>query len=243
MDSFFSKMVTLGLDFHVSAITTDSSIHSELGNFIGDPQILSRETWNLQGAFAQLVQPTRNIVTLNTGFEATIAALSGEKLNTINKGFLREEALLVIVFVSDKEDASSVNVHEVETTLNRLKPFDRKQGWMFHSISPHASGCGKSIAIKVNQLAMLSGGLSSNYCDSVGASLADIVETSIEVVTEIPLHSSTSINTVRLTVNGVLVPRDSKNGWEYYAANHSIRFYGSAVPAADTIIKLTQASN
>ncbi len=241
MDSFFSKIVTLGLDFHVAAITTDSAAQNELGHFIGNPNILDRETWNLQSAFSQLVQPIENIVTVNTGFDAILSALSWEKLMTVNKNFLREDALLVVIFVSDKEDASVSDLQEVEATLNRLKPSDKKQGWIFHSISPNEAGCGKSIATKVKQLAIISNGINSDYCDSTESSLLNIRDASIEVVTEIPLLVSTNVDTVSIAVNSVLVPRDVNNGWSYYAANHSIRFYGSAVPAADTIIKLTQS--
>ncbi|MCB0347769.1 MAG: hypothetical protein KDD37_02995 [Bdellovibrionales bacterium] len=240
MDSFFSKIVSIGLDFHIAAITTNTDDPAHLGNIIGSPSVLDRETWDLQTAFSQLIQPSPISAEANKSFDALTRALSFEKLSKENKNFLREEALLVIIVVSDKADESLTASVEVQEVLDRMKPAGSKQGWILHSIVPDIEGCGKSIANHTILLSQITEGASPSYCDPTEMALREIRDLSLRVATELPLSLSIDHTKIEVSVNDTLVPKSSINGWDYYEKNHSIRFYGSAIPATDTIIKIIE---
>jgi hypothetical protein len=117
-----------GFDMHAAVITADmdgaycSAAQSELcgGRFFNgfvtnnDPDYLNKLQNNITGVG---VNGSGN----ESLFDATIAALSPPLSTTDNKGFLRDTAQLVIIFLTDAEDQSSLPVSEFIKSLKALK--------------------------------------------------------------------------------------------------------------------------
>jgi hypothetical protein len=239
MDAVFSKMISLRLDFRMAAITMDmrpTIPHSE-GRLLGDPQVLDLDTWNLQESFSKLVQPALNDLAEVRAFDALDASLSYQNLQGIHT-FLREDAVLAVIFVSDKRDASTILIEQMQEVLNRYKPKFKKQSWVSHSL---LTGCGLSNSPSLKQFSEFSGGIHLDTCKGISDALEKFQQRNLEIVTEISLQPSINPAQLRVTVNGVVVPNQIEDGWIYHPESHGIRFYGSAQPAADAIVKVQTA--
>ena len=102
----FISWLTGGLvDFRIAITTTDMDATGAQGAFIGNPKVLDQNTPNLTAAF----QANVNVGTTGSGDEkglgASEAALSPAMLTGANAGFLRSDARLYVVYVTDEEDS------------------------------------------------------------------------------------------------------------------------------------------
>ena len=83
--------------------------------------LLTPDTEDPQHIFAEMVAVGIDGSGIEMGLEAAYAALSDPLVNTANIGFLREEASLSLIFVSDEEDHSPLAPHEYTTFFTELK--------------------------------------------------------------------------------------------------------------------------
>ncbi len=72
-----------------------------------------------------------------------------------------------------------------------------------------------------------------SVCDvSYAHALEAIQKKIVELGTQFYLTGVPVVSTIRVGVNGAVIPQDSLNGWTYNAAANSIVFHGGAVPGA-----------
>jgi hypothetical protein len=111
--SFITWFVEGNVDYHIAITTTDDGndpvnvTGAARGAFVGDVITSDMEQDEAEDAFRDQV----NVGTSGTGMEvglktAYLALTDEDLLDGPNQGFLREEAELSIVFVSDEEDSS-----------------------------------------------------------------------------------------------------------------------------------------
>jgi hypothetical protein len=107
--TFIDLIVETRADFRIAIVSTDMVNPNESGRFLAkpnNPKILSANTSNLRTIFSENVR----LGTMGDGFEkglaAIKAALSPPLIDNQNAGFLRPEAVLAVVLVSDEEDCS-----------------------------------------------------------------------------------------------------------------------------------------
>ncbi|HVO31005.1 MAG TPA: hypothetical protein VMV18_09725, partial [bacterium] len=116
-ESFIHYFVDLHLDFHMGITTTDTLQTATTegnttyqpgpqGAFVGNPALLTSATQNLTGDFQANVNVGINGWRVERGLEAARMALSPAMLNGANAGFLRPNAVLAIILVSDEDDQS-----------------------------------------------------------------------------------------------------------------------------------------
>jgi uncharacterized protein (TIGR03382 family) len=103
-DAFMDTFLELEYDFRVAI--TDMDYETHRGTFLGSPPVITPETADLVEVFRANAQVGTFGSGTEKGFESARAALSDAKLETVNEGFFREEALLAIIFVSDEDDQS-----------------------------------------------------------------------------------------------------------------------------------------
>ncbi|MEN0058013.1 MAG: hypothetical protein AAGB31_04210, partial [Bdellovibrio sp.] len=83
------------------------------------------------------------------------------------------------------------------------------------------------------------GGVAESICTTdLSVALSNIRARVYQVLTDFKLSSTPVISSIVVQINGVSIPRSSVDGWDYIASGNLIRFYGSAVPAADASIKV-----
>ncbi len=118
-----------------------------------------------------------------------------------------------------------------QTCLNTLDPNNQ---------SNPGSAIGRKIGQRYKQLADLTGGTQNSLCQSFDTSL-DNISDSIEGLSDASfvLAKTPVLSSIRLLVDGVLVPQSATEGWSYIAATKTIKINGSVYkPAAGASIKL-----
>tara|TARA_B100001248_G_C27399566_1_gene468969 strand:+ start:8121 stop:9068 length:948 start_codon:yes stop_codon:yes gene_type:complete len=253
ISSTMDALYATKLDFHMSVVTTD--MRSSLsypdylkadGRLIGDVKVLKNSTPNIEQEFADMIRAGTNGSTVERGLDAIYRALSEPRLSNENAGFLREDALLAIIVVSDEDDSSAQSSSDMIDFLNTLKPeFSYgNQAWVmnFIGVTELSSTCTtlnqySSPGLEYMSLVDYSGGKSSTICTAdLRDALFNVRERIVQILTEFRLKKQPDLETLTVYVNGSILVNDSNNGWTYNAENNSIVFHGDGVPAADAVI-------
>lgn len=267
MAAFLSVAVREGVDYHLGVTTTGiepspSSWASCPGGAFGgeagrlfpvdnsSPRVITPITPGAAGLFANNVR-VGICHWSEQGLEAAYRALSPPLVtsaddpstplpNDGNAGFLREEAKLAIVIVSDEDDQSQRPVSFYETFFRALKGNDADQlilsaivGPEDLSSCPSASGSGSRYIALANAL----GGVVESICTPDWTlSLERLSHSAFGLRRSFRLSGVPSdVAAIRVDVNGLQV----LSGWSYDAAQQSVVFEESAVPPAGSVIDVT----
>jgi hypothetical protein len=160
--------------------------------------------------------------------------------NDGNGGFLREDAKLAIIFLSDEEDFSSQPVSFYETYFLALKGNDKSKlsinaitGPMDLSTCPTSSSSGS----RYMRLAEATGGVVESICTpNWAASLEKLSNSAFGPNRRFTLSEEPADSTrIVVTVDGVQVT----TGWQYEAGSNSILFERTAAPPPGSLIEVT----
>ena len=137
--SFFQRAIQLNTDYHMAVVTTDMDNAKESGNFQsrnGAPKIITPSVTNPVQAFSDDVQ----LGTMGSGIEKGLAAVHAAltppllKDPAANAGFLRDQAKLVVIAVSDEDDQSSGTVDFYVDWLKNIKGFHNADMMSFSAV-------------------------------------------------------------------------------------------------------------
>lgn len=235
------------LDYRVAVTTMDLGGGTANGKFVGTPAVLPFYTSNLGQVLANRVRLGEN-GGLEEGLGAMYAALTSPNIDGPNAGFLRQNALLSVIFLSNEEDHSSSR--DYETFLNGLKPAlpSGARSWIanFIGVLPGDTSCQTSDwgyfspGSKYKALADASGGRSENICTgSLSSAVSNIRKRIMEIITEYSLGDRTANeSTIKVYLNGELVPKDDVNGWTFVESRNTIIFHGSYLPLVGSLIRV-----
>jgi hypothetical protein len=227
-----------GMDYHIVVVTTDMRAGGNGGIFVGSPKVLTNTTPNLSSVLSTRIQQGM------LGSDLERGLLSIETALTHETGFLRDDALLAILSLSNEDDYSDGNTADYKAYFDKLKPkFNGvTQAWLVNFIGVPSldsncttalDGIYKEPGLRWIDLANYSGGLSQPICDTTLASAVNnIRQRIVEVLTEFALGRKPVIGSIVVKVNGNAVPESTTNGWEYIPDGNRIRFHGTAVPGA-----------
>jgi hypothetical protein len=256
MGLFVDAMNQTGLDYHLAVTTMDMSSSGAKGKFVaaaGTPLVLTSQTPNLTSILQQRIRLGGSGSPVERGLEAMKAALSSPLASATgyNSGFLRKDALLVVVFLSNEDDQSASM--DYGAFLDEVRPplaLTGERSWLaqFMGVTDGDSSCKTSawsqagyseVGTKYIALANESGGTSEAICDAdLKRALTNVKARILEVITEFHLDRTPDLSSLAVYINGALVPQDATNGWTYYASSNSIRFHGTAVPPVDSSIRI-----
>lgn len=104
--NFYDYLVETGADFHIGVISTDVYNPAHQGRLLGEVPIISLATPQAGEVFAQNVNVGLDGKGDEQGFRAAVLALTDPLIDTDNAGFLRDDAYLFVIFVSDEDDRS-----------------------------------------------------------------------------------------------------------------------------------------
>lgn len=246
--SFVDVLRQKGMDFRMAVTTMDMSSGGEKGSFIGEPKVLLNSNPNLIPLFRQAIMAGEEGSSFERGFESMKEALSDEKLNGVNSGFLRNDAMLAVVFISNEDDGSAGSAADYADILTQLKPDTQYGGrsWLvnFIGITDPGLECLTTPDFEYTDpgddymsLVDFSGGVSVSICsEHLAQSLSEIRERISSMITEYPLSTIPQVETIKVSINGQVIANDKDNGWTYHDDLNVIRFHGSAIPAANGVI-------
>ncbi len=117
---FFGWFEDLQLDYQIGVITADVDCQDEAGRIQGP--LITPQTPEPQAALAGALALGATSCGSPSGLAATQLALSEPLLSADNAGFLREDALLSVVILSDKFEYSDLPPGAYIGTLGTVKP-------------------------------------------------------------------------------------------------------------------------
>lgn len=213
-------------DFHIGVLKTSGA-----GELIGYPKYIGPTTPN----GLNLLSQTLRVGTWGRGPERIFApvrgALSEPYLSGSNSGFLRKDAHLAVVIITDAEDQSAETAQMFHDFLLSVKPGQPEKILVYAVYIPVNApyGCTRDDSgapKKIDEFMRLSGGQSFGLCDpdygdklaAMGAHLAGKVLKSIYLKRK-PVES-----TIRVRYGAQVVPRDLDFGWSYDPDRVALRF-------------------
>ncbi|HAA58282.1 MAG TPA: hypothetical protein DCE42_26200, partial [Myxococcales bacterium] len=122
--AFSARAKTLQADYQIGVITTDTSTNKgyATGELRGNPKIIVPTTPNLDATFANNIKQGTSGSPQEKGLESSKAALTAPLITTgANKGFLRKDASLSIIFISDEADSSGQPVQFYQNFFKNIK--------------------------------------------------------------------------------------------------------------------------
>ncbi|MFH1468711.1 MAG: hypothetical protein ABIO70_30250 [Pseudomonadota bacterium] len=267
---FIGHLEGTNIDFHLGIVTTDmDEDNPDAAHLIGDPPVIDADVPGYQEVFNARVQVGIDGSDQERGLEAAYQALTEPVVSDANAGFLRREATLSIIFVSDENDCSDrgalpsgADGAACYTDAGLLAPIrDFVEDYRALKDDPSAviasaivgpdinEGCVDSVpGTRYRSVAENTGGIEGNICDEDFTGIMDEMGLSVSGV-----RSSFELSKVPvLETLGVWVGdpdddistweevfEDEATGWTYDAETYFLIFHGAAVPARGSAITVT----
>ncbi len=238
MNLLYNELLRTRTDFRIAATTMDMRRAGERGKFIGSVPVVTNSTPNAVTHLRNMIRAGGEGSNTESGLAAMASALSREHQLGKDSTFLREEALLVVVFLTDDRDFSTGEVEDYYNYLNTIKGSNEPslQRWVtnFIGITDLSDPACRTFldyaakGVRYIELANLSGGVSESICYSDFSSYMNQVTSRLmSVLSEYKLKNTPLLDSLRVYKNGALVRQDSVNGWTYNETRNSIQFHGS----------------
>jgi len=244
----------LNVNFHI-AVTTTLADGDMAGVYTAceDPKFLTRDTPGLEDKFrcnvrvSRTRRPDRNASdSREAGLEAARTFLSRPRLmeGGLNEGFLREEAKLYIIAVSDEEDQSRGPVGLYEDVFRQIKGIGNRELISFSAITGlgRNQGCEAQRGSRYMELAANLGGVSQDICaQNWRASMRALGLDTFAYRTSFALSRRPRAETIEVRVGGQVIAagqQGGEDGWVYNRADNSVIFNPRAVPARGTQIEI-----
>lgn len=275
--SFIQFAVNQQVDYHIAVTTTTTAADGYSSCAVnGDPnqgsiapcglfapsdqsrpRVLTSTTPNLEQIFGQNVNVGTNGSGTEMGFEGAYKALSAPNITGPNAGFLRDEANLAIVVVSDASDQSPQPYDFYKNFFLNIKGFSRANAFSFSAVSsmdpngnppPTSWGCtydGTNVYPNpYAQMAQDTNGIAQEICvDDWATSLRQLGQSAFGYRTRFFLSETPDLNySIDVLIDGVSYPATGPNGstrWTYNNTANAIDFAPLAVPEPGSTLTIT----
>jgi len=213
---------------------------------------------NIYSDFAINAKPDKNTAGQDArSFSSMRQALQSTR--PINSGFLRPDSFLAVIIVDNQDDFSGndrcngCNMNQrynaptldpVSLYVDFLSTMTGTSGatarYNVSAMTQSAVPCqGGTNMVRIMELVNLTNGVLGDICQpDFGASMAQMADQIATLSSQFFLDRVPDVSTITVTIDGVLIPQDSTNGWTYNADANSIVFHGSAIPPQDSVISV-----
>lgn len=252
---FIRSFVNLGLDYHIGVTSTDVT-NTGLDGELAGPWMYGSSSGGMTEQ--QVITEFKSQANLGAGgsadekgFAAMKRALTAPRTNNApNQGFLRPDATLAVVAISDEDDreatgelSGTMNAQTVNQYVSWLQGLKADPGDVtFSAMAGPASGglsaCGftggATAAPAYNKAARDTYGVWSSICTfDINPFLTHLsfVAAGLEFRFELSdTPASFSPSAITVTVDGQAVPYGAVDGWTYDQTTNAIELHGSAIP-------------
>ncbi len=234
--AFIQYFLALELDFHMAITTTDTDPTGARGAFVGATRILDPATPDLVNTFMANAQVGIDGSGDERGLEAARLSLSEPNASGANAGFLRPDALLAVIIVSDEEDVSADPVDTYVNFFRSLKANDPARVSLSGIVGDVPNGCENSEAhadpgVRYHQAIQALNGIAGSICADDFTAILDSLGSLISGMTvALELKHEPTAESIRVRVDGVEVPNDPLYGWTWSASQNAIVFATPAAP-------------
>lgn len=262
---FIGEAATWNNDYHLAVTTTD--IEGQGGRFVGSPRFLTKATI---GSFANSIKVGTNGSGTEQGLLAAQLALSLPNTSDSsiactkdadcsspdgcwdgfcggpNRGFLRKDASLEIVIVSDEEDQSPSDLVFYLNFFKSLKGLFNDNLLHIHAIVGPPGGCSSSngdasAGLRYRDIVQSTGGNLASICESnFATSLKSIGEIAFGLKVQFFLSRPADAQSILVSINGKACLTSGGANWTYNAPSNSIVFMeeGGCMPQPGDLIRI-----
>ncbi len=250
-DSFADALDSADIDFHLGVISTSQPTGDpQSGVLEGSPRYLTKDDDYVK-LFAERAAIGVGGRQKEKGLQAAVHALAPHMQIQENLGFLRDQANLLIVFVSDEDDCSDYGLLDdappeacyrdkhllvpVTDMVERLRGYKELGGHLQISgiVGPFDGSCGE-IALagyRYAEAALQTGGTLNRICEEDWSGiLGELGLNALGILERFQLTHAADPDTIEILVDDEPVFRDGARGWSYDAANWVVSFHGPSVP-------------
>ncbi|MDC0708345.1 VWA domain-containing protein [Stigmatella sp. ncwal1] len=249
---FLEELLRLQVRFQIGVISTN---FADRGVLRGTTKIITGETPDPRQVFLQNTTfPTSSRARLEQGLRMMELALTEPHRSGANAGFLRPNAALAVIAVTDEDDGSYGDPAYYARFLRSLKgPGNENLSSLSIIGGTTPDGCfppGEEIyfggradpSFRYSAVATRTGGIIGSICDaSFESTLVKIASALNSLRRAFPLSLTPAPATLHVLVNGAPVPKDLVNGWQYRADTQSVTFLGHYVPPPGALLRFEYA--
>lgn len=217
--------------------------------------VITSATPNLESVFAQNV----NVGIAGSGDERAFSSFKAALNSSLNVGFHRATAFLSVIIVSDEDDFSHDDInlnesysqptlHSIASYKTYLEGFTNGKSTTDFNVSTisvidnaclTALGAGRKIGQRYMDLATATGGSKNSICNTFDTILNNIsTEIANQIKAQFILTRTPVLSSVRVIVDGILIPQDAVNGWTYDSVTNSISIHGTYIPSAGAAVTI-----
>ncbi len=233
---FIEDFINKEIDFRMTITTTDPTRNKD-GRPINSAHMMALtalEAKQNKELFIRNFQRYINVGTRGYGIEMGLRT-SMHFTQRHSAGILRDDAYLAIIYISDEEDQSRIEISEVVRQIQAIK---KNPGYVkMYSIVLHNGDylfAHESVGSRYIIAAELTGGISASLTENFYPILTGIGERIVDLADSFALAKSPfkGKESIRVYVDGEL----SENDWSFNFESRSIRF--SARPSAGAKIRV-----
>jgi len=246
--TFANRLVARGVDFHVGVVTTDMQSTQRAGRMIGMPRFLTPMSPNLEPELRARVVPGTQGSGTEMGITAAHRAVTEPRSTSENAGFLRADADLAVVIVSDEEDVSPAmpTVAQMAAATDAAAGMGQFVGALITGPASGMMGCvgpygDADPAPRYHEwLARADRGLALSFCDAMAGNM-DRLASFLFGGPSFALGATPVTSTLMVRVNGGVVPPTNMMGavWRYDAPSNSIVFTEGNVPPNGAMVEIS----
>jgi hypothetical protein len=250
-DRFVQELLLGHTSFQMGVISMNANDRGELR---GQTKIITNATPDAVAVFGDNTTFPASRARWEQGLRMMQIALTPPTINGPNAGFVRPGAALAVIAVTDEDDDSYGEPAYYARFLKGAKGQGNEHLVSFSIIGGTTpNGCyppGEEIyyggladpAFRYQAVATGTGGVVGSICDaSFEKTLLQIAQAINTLRRVFPLSLKPDLGTLSVRVNGLLIPRDVVNGWQYRADTQSIAFLGNYVPPPRAAIRIEYA--
>ncbi len=220
-------------------------------------RVLTNSTPNLENVFKANVQVGIN----GSGDERSFSSFKAALGSSLNVGFHRSDAYLSVILVSDADDFSHDDIdlnesyaqptlHAITTYVDFLKSFTGGFPTRDFSVSTIgvlddacktqlSSGGERKISNRYMELSDSTGGTKNSLCAPFDTVLNNITASiASNTQAQFQLSRSPVVSSIRVIVDGIVVPQSDTNGWTYNSTIRTITIHGTYSPQAGSNITI-----
>jgi hypothetical protein len=246
--SFIQWAQKLNADFQIGVIATDMET-PKAACLVGDEdtRILTPRTPNLFDAFSKNARLGINGDPTETGIHAAYTALQPKRLNdpSCNKGFLRKDANLSLIFVSDEPDGSKEEVDYYVKAFQQIKGEGREHLVRASAVvGPETDYCQSIYGTaeagpRYIELTKKLSGVHALICSpNWSENLKAIGLASVLTRLHFPLSQRANGRTIQVFVDDKQIPASPTNGWQHDPTTNRISFRGTSIPLPGATVQI-----
>lgn len=264
---FIDNLINSGVDYHIAVTSTDASDQGKLHKGGTNPAVIDPQISNPQATFLQNVTVGISGAREEKAFEAAAAAL-GKGMNwrpgevaefpPENSDFVRDDAALFIIMVSDEDDSSFGPVDYYRRLFKSYKgPGNESQISVSAIVGDVGAqeGCSgeggeAQPGFRYVELAGLTGGIWTSICSDFNESLAQLSISAAGLRSTFRLSQTPDLGALLpcgnlgqkamcVRVNGQIIQEGSdRNTWAYSSDMNAIVFGADVLPVAQSTIQV-----